>query len=82
MIDAVGDLVGLMTSNARHSKTGRTIANLNFSLPANLLQPLFAMLAKHPHLGESIPQQQLDALDVTSTALQQMWGRQSFKAAL
>ena len=82
MVDAAGDLVGLMTSNARHSKTGQTIANLNFSLPAALLQPLLEVLSKRPQIGAAIPQHELDNLDVSSTALQQIWGRQSFKAAI
>ena len=69
VVNASGHLIGLMTSNARHSRTSTTIPTLNFSIPAALLQPLVALLE-----GENIVQSALDELDVTNEALQQMWG--------
>lgn len=74
MVDANGHLVGLMTSNARHSGTGTTIPTLNFSIPATMLYPLHQVLNKNV-----IAQSDLDEIDVSSAALQQIWGRPSRK---
>lgn len=70
MVDAHGQLTGLMTSNARHSGTGTTIPTLNFSIPATLLRPLLDMLE-----NKSFTQFDLDKLDVNNPALQHLWGR-------
>ena len=37
-----GTFLGLVTSNARLGADGRVVPNLNFSIPASLLEPLFA----------------------------------------
>ena len=37
-----GTFLGLVTSNARLGTDGRVVPNLNFSIPASLLEPLFA----------------------------------------
>ena len=70
MVDADGQLIGLMTSNARHSGTGTTIPTLNFSIPATLLRPLLDILDR-----KIVTQSDLDELDVIDSALQQLWGR-------
>jgi len=69
VIGSDGCMVGLVTSNARHSKANRSLPNLNFSLPVEALQPLWRLLLGEAslHIGE------LQKLDVNNEALTSMW---------
>lgn len=62
-------MVGLVTSNARHSKANRSLPNLNFSLPVEALQPLWRLLLG----GASLRVSELQKIDVNSEALTSMW---------
>ncbi len=70
VIDRSGQLVGLVTSNARHSRTGSSLPNLNFSLTAHALRPLWQLLQ-----GARVRPQQgtFEQLDITSSLLQSVW---------
>jgi hypothetical protein len=70
-LDVNGQLLGLVTSNARHSKTGSSLPNLNFSLSTQALWPLWQRLLERPQ-----PKQFKD-LDVTSLLLQKVWALSS-----
>ena len=68
-----GCLVGLVTSNARHSKTDRLLPKLNFSLPAEALQPLWHLLLSPAPVSTA----DLEKLDVNTDVLASMWALSS-----
>ena len=69
MIDEAGCLLGMVTSNTKHLATGRSLARLNYSLPAAALRPLWSLLRSSPLADvEAIRQ-----LDVDSPALRRVW---------
>ena len=69
MIDEAGYLLGMVTSNTRHLATGRSLARLNYSLPAAALRPLWDLLRSSPSADlEAIRQ-----LDVDSPSLRRVW---------
>ncbi len=68
-----GCMVGLVTSNARHSKTDRLLPKLNFSLPAEALQPLWRLLLSPAPVSTA----DLVKLDVHTDVLASMWALSS-----
>ncbi|CAL5225546.1 g8379 [Coccomyxa viridis] len=69
VIDEAGYLLGMVTSNTRHLATGRSLARLNYSLPAAALRPLWDLLRSSPSADlEAIRQ-----LDVDSPSLRRVW---------
>lgn len=60
-----GSVVGITTSNAKHSGSGSTIPNLNFAVAADALRPLWA-LAKEPGF---LTREALQRVDVEDPAL-------------
>lgn len=75
VLDRDGSLIGLVTSNARHSSSGAVLPGLNFCLAAAALQPLWELLAAAA--AQDMPQgtlrRRLGELDVSSEALSQIW---------
>ena len=62
-------MFGLVTSNARHAGTNMTLPNLNFSICAAALEPMWAALT-----GPARPiAAELRALDTTSKHLADLW---------
>ena len=73
MIDETGHLLGMVTSNTKHLRTGRSLAHLNYSLPAAALRPLWDLLRSSPSADvEAIRQ-----LDADSPALRRVWALSS-----
>jgi hypothetical protein len=73
VVSADGCLVGLVTSNARHTSTGATLPNLNFCLAADALRPLWSALAAPPEGAGDALGATLARLDVSDSALSSMW---------
>ena len=75
VVDQSGRLVGLVTSNARHSSSGVVLPNLNFCLAAEALRPLWGLLtaAAEQDMSHSTLRQRLGELDVSSEALRGIW---------
>ena len=71
MMDEAGFLVGLVTSNTKHTGTGRSLARLNFSIHAAALRPLWALLRASP--GADGLAEALRRVDVDTPALRQLW---------
>ena len=73
IIDEAGFLVGMITSNTKHLGTGKSLPNLNFSLHAAALRPLWNVLKSSPRADmEAIRQ-----LDIDTPALRQLWALSS-----
>ena len=73
MVASDGCLVGLVTSNARHTSTGATLPNLNFCLAADALRPVWsALIASPPEAGEGL-RSVLASLDISTPALSSVW---------
>ena len=73
MIDGAGRLLGLVTSNTKHTATGSSLVRLNYSLPAAVLRPLWRLLRSSPSADvEAIRQ-----LDADSPALRRVWALSS-----
>jgi len=73
MIDEAGLLVGMVTSNTKHLGTGQSLPNLNFSLHAAALRPLWDLLkSSAPADVKAIRQ-----LDIDTPALRQLWALSS-----
>ena len=60
VINARGEIVGLITSNTRHTGSGRSFAKLNYSIAADTLRPILLALL-HEELN-SIKWSALDCL--------------------
>lgn len=75
LIDRTGALAGLVTSNAKHSRTGRTIPNLNFSIPTSV--PLWEVLQQR-----DVTPAQLANLDVADEAVSRIWALASWPPAV
>lgn len=70
VLDCRGRLVGLVTSNARHSKKGVSLPNLNFCLTAQALRPLCQLLLD----SHAQPRRRdFERVDITSPLLQSVW---------
>ncbi|KAK9824639.1 hypothetical protein WJX72_011986 [[Myrmecia] bisecta] len=72
-----GRLVGLVTSNARHMASSTTVPNLNFSIAAAALRPLWEYAAVSPVLDPTA----LTTLDVRSDSLARLWALTAFRPA-
>lgn len=73
VIDAAGQLLGLVTSNTKHTATGHSLARLNYSLPATALRPLWNLLRSSPTADSEAIRQ----LDADSPALRRVWALSS-----
>ena len=69
VLEPDGSLIGLVTSNARHSKSGSTIPNLNFVIAAKVLAPIWHLATA----GGPLSVADLQMLDVQDPALTQLW---------
>ena len=73
VLEPDGSLIGLVTSNARHSKSGSTIPNLNFVIAAKVLAPIWQLATA----GAPLSVADLQMLDVQDPALTQLWALDS-----
>ena len=69
VVNTDGCVVGITTSNARHSASGSTIPNLNFAVAADALQPLWQLAAQPCGLTPA----NLQELDIKDAALLDIW---------
>ena len=69
VVSADGCVVGITTSNARHSASGSTIPNLNFAVAADALRSLWQLAAQPQGLNHTALQQ----LDIRDDALLDIW---------
>lgn len=69
VVSADGCIVGITTSNARHSASGSTIPNLNFAVAADALRSLWQLAAQPQGLNHTALQQ----LDIRDDALLDIW---------
>lgn len=69
LVNADGCVVGIVTSNARHSASGATIPNLNFAVAVDALRALWQLAAQPQGLTHTIMQQ----LDIRDPALLDIW---------
>jgi hypothetical protein len=61
VVDITGGMVGLVTSNARHTASQRLVQHLNFAIPSQQLRPVFSW-ADQPPTSRTVSS--LAALDV------------------
>ena len=69
VVNADGCVMGITTSNARHSASGSTIPNLNFAVAVNALRPLWHLASQPQGLNHTALQQ----LDIRDDALLDIW---------
>lgn len=69
VVNADGCVVGITTSNARHSASGSTIPNLNFAVAVDALRPLWQLAAQPQGLNHTALRQ----LDIRDDALLDIW---------
>lgn len=69
VVNADGCIVGITTSNARHSASGSTIPNLNFAVAVDALRSLWQLAAKPQGLTCTA----LQHLDIKDDALLDIW---------
>ena len=69
VVNADGCVVGIVTSNARHSASGATIPNLNFAVAVDALRALWQLAAQPQGLTHTALQQ----LDIRDAALLDTW---------
>ena len=69
VVNADGCVVGITTSNARHSASGSTIPNLNFAVSVDALRSLWQLAAQPQGLTPTVLQQ----LDIKDDALLDIW---------
>eukprot|EP00884_Botryococcus_braunii_P016592 jgi/Botrbrau1/3616/Bobra.0204s0012.2 len=70
VVDVDGKMVGLVTSNARHTASQRLVQHLNFALPMHQLLPVFHWASQPP---SSRTVSSLATLDVASPAVARVW---------
>ena len=73
LVSAHQELLGLVTSNARHSASQQLIPNLNFSIAATALAPVWDVLLAQQISSSSDISVALKALDVCHESLCQVW---------
>lgn len=69
VVNADGCVVGIITSNARHSASGATIPNLNFAVAVEALRALWQLAAQ----PKGITHTALQRLDIKDAALLDIW---------
>ena len=69
VVSADGCVVGITTSNARHSASGSTIPNLNFAVAVDALRSLWQLAAQPQGFNHTALQQ----LDIRDEALLDIW---------
>lgn len=69
VVNADGCVVGIITSNARHSASGATIPNLNFAVAVDALRALWQLAAQ----PKGITHTALQRLDIKDAALLDIW---------
>ena len=73
VVSSEGSVVGITTSNARHSASGSTIPNWNFAVAADALQPLWALAAQ----PSSLTKEALRRLDTEDAVLARLFSLSS-----